>query len=92
MSRAVRIAARRLAACLTVVRKSVRNPYAPNGSGRAMAAWPHRTSLLMAHSCSGKLGGLLDTQLLPSSRYCGQKRQFFGAGAASFGLPAGVVL
>ena len=51
MSRAVRIAARRLAACLTVVRKSVRNPYAPNGSGRAMAAWPHRTSLLMAHSC-----------------------------------------
>ena len=35
MSRAVRIAARRLSACLTAVPKSVPNPSAPHGSGAA---------------------------------------------------------
>jgi hypothetical protein len=35
MSRAVRIAARRLSVCLTAVPKSVPNPSAPHGSGAA---------------------------------------------------------
>ena len=42
MSRAVRIAARRLSACLTALPKSLPNPSAVHGSGRATVAWPRR--------------------------------------------------
>jgi hypothetical protein len=92
MSRAVRIAARRLSVCLTAVPKSVPNPSAPHGSGAAMAAWSRCAPLLMARGCSSKLGGQLGTQLLPSSRYCSPRIQFCTTEAANFGLPAGVML
>eukprot|EP01047_Picozoa_sp_COSAG01_P074397 COSAG01_NODE_12422_length_1742_cov_2.536214_2_plen_329_part_00 len=92
MSRAVRIAARRLSACLTALPKSLPNPSAVYGSGCATALWPRRSPLLMARGCSNMLGRLPSTQLLPSSRYCSPRIQFCTTEAANFGLPAGVML